>query len=354
MVIWDADSETELCSCKGHDGIIQSVAFSPDSRFLLSGSVDRTVRVWDTATGQESRRLGEAVDSVKSVAYSPDGRFIAASSGDFEGLICIWDAVSGREIARLLAPGGHVSQIAFSPDGKLLAGTGTDNALCVWEIATRTERCRFLGHPTSGLAVAFSPDGRTIASGSQDTTVLLWDVAYCNDPTRPGTTIDVDQLWTALGSGDAKLAHHAVCALVADPEQAVKLLDERLRPLDAMDTERLAKAVTDLDHDRFQVREKATNELARLGELAEPLLRQTLERQPSLEVRQRVQLLLNKLETATLAPDQLRTLRAYEVLERIGGNEARRLFEAHARQLADSPLGREAQGCLDRLARRLP
>ena len=133
---------------------------------------------------------------------------------------------------------------------------------------------------------------------------------------------------------------------------AVKLLQTRLRPISAMDADHLAQVLRDLDHDRYPVRDKATNELAKLGELAEPFLRQTLEARPSLEVKRRVEILLGKLQASTLAPDQLRTLRGFEILERIGGREAQDLFEAHARQGGDGRLGREAQACLDRLTRR--
>jgi WD40 repeat protein len=349
LILWDAKKRSELLAWKGHEGMIHSVAFSPDGKLLLSGSVDHLVRLWDVPTGKENRRLGDMADPVKCVSFSPDGRLIAACAGDYEGITCLWEAATGRELIRLPASQGHVSQIAFSPDGKLLAGTGADNSLVLWEVATRRERCRFPGHPNGGLVISFSPDGRTIASGSQDTTVLLWDAGHTPGLLRPRTEQDLDMLWTDLGSEDAKLANRAICALLAEPDQAVKLFNQRLRPFGAMDADRLAKALVDLDNDRFQVREKATNELARLGELAEPFLRQTLDRQPSLEVRRRVQLLLTKLETATLAPDQLRTLRAFEVLERIGGGDARAVFQAHARQQPAGPLGREAQACLDRL-----
>jgi WD40 repeat protein len=349
LILWEGATGRELRCFKGHEGMVQSVAFSPDGKFVVSGSADRTVRVWDVETGQELQRFGEAVDSVKCVAYSPDGRRIAASLGDYEGVTMVWEVSSGRELARLPAPGGHVFQIAFSPDGKLLAGVGADNALCIWEIATRGERRQFPGHPGSGLAIAFSPDGRTVASGSLDTTVVLWDVGHCTDTLPSGTEQDLNKLWTELGSTDAKVAHRAICALVNVPQKTVKLLRQRLEPQPGMDAERLAKTLADLDHDRFQVREKATNELARLGELAEPFLRQALARHPSLEVRQRVRMLLSKLENSTPAPDHLRTLRAFEVLERIGGSDAMALFEAHAGHDAVTPLSREAQGCLERL-----
>ena len=126
---------------------------------------------------------------------------------------------------------------------------------------------------------------------------MLWDVSYCPGVAAPHGDAELQQLWTDLGSEDARLAHLTMCSLLSDPRQAVQLLGQRLRPISAMDAQRLAKVFNDLDHDRFPVREKATNELAKLGELAEPFLRQTLEAPRSLEVQRRVQVLLTRLET---------------------------------------------------------
>jgi WD40 repeat protein len=350
--LWDFETRAELQQCKGHEGMINSLCFAPDGKEILSGSVDHTVRLWDAATGQEKCRFGDPGDSVKCVTFSPDGRLVAASAGDYEGQVFLWETATAKEVGRLGAARGRVYQIAFSPDGKLLAGTGADNTLCLWEVATRSERCRFPGHPHGCLALAFAPDGRTIGSGSQDTTVLVWEVAHCPDVARPKTDDDLVQLWSDLGSQDGKTAHRAICALLAEPDKAVRFLNQRLRPFGVMDADRIARALNDLDDEQFKKREKATTDLAKLGELAEPFLRQTLERDPSVEVRQRVQLLLSKLDTATLAQDQLRTLRGFEVLERIGGSEARGVFETHAQQLGASRLGREAQACLDRINQR--
>jgi WD40 repeat protein len=351
LLLWDVPSGKQIRTFKGHEGIVQSVIFSPDGKWLVSGSIDRTVRLWDVESGEECGHFGDAADAVKCVAFSPDGRLLAASIGDYEGAVYVWDFKTSRLVGRLPAPKGRVYQIAFSPDSKLLAGTGGDNALVVWEVATRQERCRFPGHSSGGLALAFAPDGRKIASGSQDTTVMMWELGYLADAARP-TAQDLDSLWTDLGSDDAKVAHRAMCLLERSPDIAFKLLQTRLRPISAMDADRLAKVLNDLDHARFPVREKATCELARLGEMAEPFLRQTLDGRPSLEVRRRVEILLSKLETSTLAPDQLRVLRGFEILERLGGADAQGLFEAHARQGPAGRLGQEAQACLRRLAER--
>jgi len=108
----------------------------------------------------------------------------------------------------------------------------------------------------------------------------------------------------------------------------------------------------DLNHPRYQVRDRATSELARLGELAEPLLRRSLQAHPSLEVRRRVQILLERLEAGMPSAADLRALRAFEVLERIGDAEARSVFEAHALEAPAARLGQEAQASLERLMRR--
>jgi WD40 repeat protein len=354
LLLWSVAAATEVRSFKGHEGLIHSIALSPGGKHLLSGGIDRTVRLWEAKTGKEVRRFGELADGVKCVAFSPDGRIVAASCGDYEGTIYLWDTENGRELGQLSPAKARIFQIAFSPDGKTLAGTGADNSLCVWEVSTRLVRHQFVGHPQGGLAIAFSPDGRKIASGGQDTTVLLWDVfatASREATRRPLDERELEQTWNDLASDNAKLARRAVCTLVSSPDQAMELLQKKLRPITALDAERLAKMLDDLDNDRFQIREKATSELARLGELAEPLLRKTMEAPPSLEVKRRVELLLVKLDKATLSAEQLRTLRAFEVLETIGGSDAQQMFEAHLQQGAAGRLGREAQACLQRLRR---
>jgi WD40 repeat protein len=352
VLLWDAATATEVRSFKGHEGMVHSVALSPDGKLLVTGGIDRTIRVWDVATAKELRHLGELADSIKCVAFSPDGLTVAACCGDYEGTVYLWEVEGGRELGRLTPARARLYQLAFSPDGKLLAGTGADNCLCVWEVATRAERCRFVGRGQGALAVAFAPDGRRVASGAHDTAVLLWDVfAGVASRRDPLSDKEMEQLWADLAGDNARQAHHAIGTLTSCPRQATALLEKKMQAITAMDEERLAKVLADLDHERFPVRERASSDLARLGELAEPFLRQTLQRDPSLEVRRRVELLLAKLDKAKLSPEQVRTLRAFEVLEAIGDAECRQLFEAHLRQGAVGRLGREAQASLRRLER---
>jgi hypothetical protein len=127
----------------------------------------------------------------------------------------------------------------------------------------------------------------------------------------------------------------------------VRLLEQRLKPVPRADAKQLADALRNLDSDRFTVREQAAKELERLGEAAEPALRRVLLDKPSVEVRRRVEGLLNRLEGL----DPLRRSRALEVLEQVDSADSRRLLTALAHGAPQARLTREAQAALDRLGR---
>ncbi|MCV6636979.1 hypothetical protein [Candidatus Albibeggiatoa sp. nov. NOAA] len=170
----------------GHSRQVSTVAFSPDGKILASGGQDNAVRLWDVTTGQAlGQPMGMAVDWplskgffwMSSVAFSPDGKTLA--SGSWDKTIRLWDVATGQAIGDPFI--GHSSviyTIAFSPDGKTLASAGEDNTVRLWDVETRQALGRPLtGHTSGVLSIAFSPDGKILASGSWDETVRLWDVA---------------------------------------------------------------------------------------------------------------------------------------------------------------------------------
>jgi len=111
-----------------HEGPVYDVAFGPDGRWVVSGSGDGTVRVWEAATGEEVARM-EHEGPVSAVAFGPDGRWVVSGSGD--GTVRIWEAATGEEVARMEHE-GPVSAVAFGRDGRWVASGSEDNTLRIW------------------------------------------------------------------------------------------------------------------------------------------------------------------------------------------------------------------------------
>jgi WD40 repeat protein len=174
VCLWDVTTGRKLRRFRGHQDMIEGVAFSPDGGTIASASRDGTVRLWDVKGGKEVRRLGGGKRPMTRVAFSPDGKTLA--SGDWEGNVVLWDPASGTEARRLRAHHYPIASLSFAPDGKVLATGAESSAVRLWDPATGKARPGLGPLADEGWMGAFSPDGKTLALWGKDHAVRLWDV----------------------------------------------------------------------------------------------------------------------------------------------------------------------------------
>jgi WD40 repeat protein len=171
--IWDVATGEKKHELAGHTDDVHGVVFLGDSKRLASAGDDKTVRIWDLATGKVSVLTGHA-RQVTAIAVSPDGNLLATASRD--ATVRLWDAETG-ELAGLFE--GHeadVMDLASSKEGSQLVTASYDNTARLWEVQTRKHLRTFAGHDGWVFAVAVSPDGAKLATGSGDKKLRLWNL----------------------------------------------------------------------------------------------------------------------------------------------------------------------------------
>lgn len=173
--LWDVATGKEVRQLRGHQNIVWSAAFSPDGNTIASCSQDQTIRLWDAATGKEIRQVPASGASIRSLHFSSDGKTLVAGHGD--GTVDMRDVETGKTLLRMKPDQARaIETLAFSPDGKVLASAGKDQVITFWEVATGKEILRFKGDQAQIQALAISPDGKRIASAGK-VGLQLWDVA---------------------------------------------------------------------------------------------------------------------------------------------------------------------------------
>jgi len=350
-----------------------------DGRLLALSDGAEAVTVWDLVAGRPLADLQPA-GTVVALALSPDGRNLAVGSAE---RIAMHEVLTGKERCRLNGP---AACLAFAADGRTLAAGRADGAVQLWDTITARDLGLRQGHPVAITSVAFaggqalvaaaSPpqnsgthmwqliaDGKQVQSSDMvwytlsprpvtttTTPVVAWRMAdlKAGSPAKGGT---VESLWDDLACADASRAYHAVCALADRAAETTGFLGERLQPAPVPDAARMARLIAALEDGRYAVRQRATEELTRLGVAAAPPIRDALTRQPTLDKRRRLEALLDRLTNPWVpSAEELQAVRALEVLERTATPVARQILERLADGASQAPLTQQAKMALQRLA----
>ena len=285
---------------------------------------------------------------------SPDGRLVAVfftylahpgmGFNQIEELhTALFDAKTGRYLSGW-SDLAFLADVAFSPDGRSVAcfygvGLGVD----VREVATGGRRVRRPAAPIH--SAAFSPDGRTLALATGPGPVALWDLV--GPPAGKWADEKPGNLWDGLASENAELAFDAIRHLRRHPAGAVTFLKERMKVPAAPTADWVAGRVRGLDAAQFRDREKATADLAGVGDLIVPELRAAL-KASSPEARRRLEGLLERADAPSR--ETWRAVWSCEALEGIGTPAARELLRVWAKGPPGATLTREAAGSLERRA----
>jgi len=180
--LWDITKRACLWTAKGHEDEVSTVAVTPDERFVVSGSRDRTLRLWDLTTGKILRVFRGHTDWVTAVAVTPNGRFIVSGSRDHT--LRLWNIATGKCVWASQKHRSWITAVAVTPNGRFILSTHDEENLYLWDIATgkRVERKYYgsslegLGFTASAMSALFiTLDGRFVVSGSQNKTIRLWN-----------------------------------------------------------------------------------------------------------------------------------------------------------------------------------
>lgn len=392
--LWSVEGE-EIWKKEPHPEYVSAVTFSPDGKLIATGGGEKTVRTWAAKDGKEQIAYYGLRQPAYTIAFREDGKVLAAGGRDRS--VAVWDVESGKITQQCKGHRSWVLAVAF--DGTTLISAGRDQTIRYWDdwngknflrmggwdgeihalglarknallvtgdanavvrfrnTSTGQEIAHWAGHTEAITCLAVEPSSTRLATGSQDGSVLVWnlkDVALADDKRQPADGKDRQTLWTALtGDDDEPETHMAIRRLIAGKEETIRFLRKEVPPVAADANARVLTLISQLDSDDFKTRENAQSALLKHGALTVPAVRQALAgKLPSLEVRRRMERILDQLPVEQLQRERERERRALQVLERMNTPESRKLVQELADGAPDAALTVDAKSTLERMEKR--
>ena len=186
VTTWNVATRSQggIAALRGHTGPVLTGRVSPDGMLAATGGADGTARVWDIRTGSQLQVLLGHRDNVTHVAFSPDSRLlVTAANGSrvmfYDTVGIVWQARTGRGVSVFRGHRVSLFDAQFSPDGRLVVSTSWDRTARIWNGETGEELAVLRGHTSWAGRARFSPDGRLVATGSSDGTARTWACAVC-------------------------------------------------------------------------------------------------------------------------------------------------------------------------------
>ncbi|NMG21658.1 beta-propeller domain-containing protein [Brasilonema bromeliae] len=162
-----------LRTLSGHNNEVRAIALTPDGKYVISGSLDSTLKVWNWQTGEEVRTLRGHDEEVRAIALTPDGKYVISGSSD--ETLKIWNWRTGEEVRTLKGHGSMVTAVVVTPDGNYIISGSWNGTLKVWDWQTGEVVRTLKGHSHQVDALVVTPDGKCIISGSADKTLKVWN-----------------------------------------------------------------------------------------------------------------------------------------------------------------------------------
>lgn len=178
---------------KGHTNLVLAVAWSPDGKQIASAGMDKTIQLWDPATGKNVKTLRGPATPISALAFTADGKRLVSGAGEEAGNVWVWDLAKGEVVKKLEGGPSVVFAVACSPDGKQIVAGGEGGRITVWDAATYERLEPLVGHLLDVYSLAYTPPNRAqqnaqalLISGSADRTARLWKIAGTTWPGNEG------------------------------------------------------------------------------------------------------------------------------------------------------------------------